>query len=402
MKIIIRYAIFFASCFVVFMSLSCGGEHHEKSKEYSPPLAELSFQYSVRANMLATISILKTMGIKNIVEIAGGLPFVCRKLSVEKYWLLGASETRNTKDCENIVLKTNKFFDLKAGELDLKDDYAVVALGVDLWSRKLPEDATVLPELVKNAKAVIVEAPIGEYRRWYQAERIKKMARSAGKTSNIDVQISNMTGDDPDIRQLTVLANPDSIKVREDCDANNAKRWEYLWANPNLNIRQGIAAEFIRSRNIKNIVEVGGFCTPICNYYKDATYTNIDPFVHSMKSYECSDANLLQTGVEKIRYSKMKVAKPFAVVMLGLYWEFLKDQDASEVPFVKDSFKDASIVVVETPPSVSFSTRHINQIINYAKSLGFEVALALKINVLGTQPNPYAFYRQMTILERKK
>lgn len=184
------------------------------------------------------------------------------------------------------------------------------------------------------------------------------------------------------------------------CDAENAKRWEYLWANPSLGLRQRITAEAIRRKNIKTVIEVGGFCTPVCNYYKDSTYYNVDPFVHSTSSYECGNASLVKKGVENVRLADISPVKPFAVVMLGLYWEFIKDQDASKLPFVEESLKDASLFILEHVPNVSFLNKHVEQLINYAKSLGFKETISVDIDVLGKQPDPYAYYRQLMILEK--
>lgn len=184
------------------------------------------------------------------------------------------------------------------------------------------------------------------------------------------------------------------------CDAENAERWEYLWRDPALSLRQRITAELAKEQGIATIIEVGGFCTPVCNFAKDIEYVNIDPFVHSMQSYECNDAKLIKKGVEKVVFAEIPIKKPYAVVIIGLYWEFIKNSDVSQLGFIHEALKEASLVVIENVDNIDWLQRHREQIISYAKEQGMHESMDFNINILGPQTDAYAFYRHMSVLRR--
>lgn len=199
---------------------------------------------------------------------------------------------------------------------------------------------------------------------------------------------------------LSVITIESSWAVK--CDAKDAERWDYLSSNPSLAMRHRIFAELLKKNKIKSLVEIGGFCTPICNFHKDIKYYNLDPFVYSTASYDCKDATLVQESVETADFSKLEITKPYAVAIIGLYWEFLRDKggNAAQLPFVKNSIKNASLLVVENVPNIGWLNEHREQIINYAKSVGMKEVLNINIDVLGKQPDPYAYYRQMVVLRK--
>lgn len=186
----------------------------------------------------------------------------------------------------------------------------------------------------------------------------------------------------------------------EKCDAQEADRWKYLWQNPSLETRQLISAGFIIENNIKTVIEIGGYCTPICRYLPNIKYINIDPFVNSNPKI-CTNATLIKKGFEKLHVKDLDIEKPFALVALGIFWENMKDEkNIEENAFLNEAIKEASVVIAESTYPVSWVRNQSKIIETLSEKYGLKKRIDINIDVQGPRPMNNVFYRHMSLMSR--
>lgn len=137
-----------------------------------------------------------------------------------------------------------------------------------------------------------------------------------------------------------------SLYADEDqCEATMAKEWSYLYQNDSFFIRQKIISSILKSEGIERVIEIGGFCTPICKYY-DVKYTNIDPYLKSLDK-RCTRGELIKKSFEDVDVQQLDVNEPFAFVFLGIWLGNLKT-DLNENLFLKQILSKAKLVFIES------------------------------------------------------
>lgn len=191
-----------------------------------------------------------------------------------------------------------------------------------------------------------------------------------------------------------------SSSVLATCDATDADRWKYLWQNPSLEVRQLIAVGVIKEQKIKTIIEIGGYCTPVCRYMPGIKYINIDPYVNSNPAI-CTNATLIKKGFEELRLTDLAIEEPFALVAVGIFWENLKKtKDLSQIKFLNEILARASMVVAESTYPVKWVRDQSRLIEDLSNRYGLKKKIDIDIDIQGKRPMNNVFYRHMTIFTK--
>lgn len=160
---------------------------------------------TVNAVKYAALSVLRENKIKNIVEISGTQKPFCNSLDdLDKYVILNYNGDAK-KHCKKVDFQSTNFYDVKDTDFTVPDDFALVALGVNLWPGEFPENSSLLANLVEKAKIIILESPINRHRQNDQASAIATLAESKGKKVYINARITNKSGEILGPLQLTIL-----------------------------------------------------------------------------------------------------------------------------------------------------------------------------------------------------
>ena len=142
-----------------------------------------------------------------------------------------------------------------------------------------------------------------------------------------------------------------SIESRADlCSATQNKgEWKYLYENDSFQIRQKLIAAILKKNNVKHVIEIGGFCTPICKYDPDISYVNIDPYLDK-NDPSCKKEQLIKESFEDVDFDKLDTKEPFALVFLGIWVENLK-KPIDQSDFFKKALAKADLVFLEAIPN---------------------------------------------------
>lgn len=193
---------------IVLMVGTFGCDDKSKDSEPSEPKGvgkDLPNDHAQDAVRLAAISVLRENGVKNLIEIAGNSPLICSTYKPERTYLLNYDGAPIKDLCGKIEFQSKNFFDLKGSDFVPPQDYAIVALGVNLFHGLLPEEAEILPKLLAGAKVIIIESPISAHKQNDQASEIIELAKTNGKQMYINTRISNRLGVNKNPRQFSVL-----------------------------------------------------------------------------------------------------------------------------------------------------------------------------------------------------
>lgn len=141
-----------------------------------------------------------------------------------------------------------------------------------------------------------------------------------------------------------------SIESRADlCSATKNKgEWKYLYENDSFQIRQKLIAKILKNNDVKHVIEIGGFCTPICKYYPEISYINIDPFLDN-NDPSCKKEQLIKLSFEDVDFDTIDTKEPFALVFLGIWLENLK-KPIEQSEFLLKALAKAKLVFFEAIP----------------------------------------------------
>lgn len=196
-------------------------------------------------------------------------------------------------------------------------------------------------------------------------------------------------------------SNFGKLYADETCDAENADRWKYLWQNPSLESRQLIATGFLKSKGIKTVIEIGGYCTPVCRYAPDIKYINIDPFVNSHPAI-CKNATLIRKGFENVKLSDLPIEKPYAVVMIGIGWDNMRNKlkTIANDKFLNEAIKGASVIVAEATYTAKWTSEQAEVIEKLSYKHGLKKKIDLDVDIQGKRPMANVYNRHLRIFAR--
>jgi hypothetical protein len=163
----------------------------------------------------------------------------------------------------------------------------------------------------------------------------------------------------------------------------HCKEWNYLFSEV-FKTRYVVAAYHMQ--NCDEIIEIGGYKTPISQFIKNKKITVIDPLSPKfdsplVKHYQMTLDKYLQTYGKSIPKSK------YGIIILGLY---LKDISAETWNYLYKLISESTITIIETPIEWSTSVDQFKQILkNTRKKISMQIAFDFSNNNFGELHNSY-------------
>jgi len=177
----------------------------------------------------------------------------------------------------------------------------------------------------------------------------------------------NSKFDDKEIKQIKEIEK--KVKVKRYTDSEYIK-WPYLFED-NFNIRQIIIASHFTNNNIKNVIEIGGWLTPVKDWLnKYVNYTNIDPYKMNVNDYNLINKKIDDISDEEINNIINKNKEKLGIVLLGIDYEF-SDK-------IKKMFNNADIIGLESSCNWKYGYEQMNKMIKFLET-NFQTVINTKL-----------------------
>lgn len=170
------------------------------------------------------------------------------------------------------------------------------------------------------------------------------------------------------------------IPISRTCDVvEGTYNWSYLHLNSGLSSRQFLISGILRLNNIRTVLEVGSYCTPLCRYSDIPFYTAIEPNINSYSGVCGSTAKMthINKGIQDVTANDLTdvFQARFALVLLGID-DYELDHD-----IVRETIGKARFIFIEGSTYNPLAVERMNQLIKLITSTGHQVMFDINIDI---------------------